>query len=99
LEYGNNGFRHSDFKGTAQGSKGSFQFDYGNDCTLQSTATGNKMARPAGSLPTAKHQQTNVADIQGKRYSWGNANQSEDVFQVIRSGITYAGRATIKKAK
>src|SRR5690606_14095285 len=68
-------------------------------CTLQSTATGNKMARPAGSLPTAKHQQTNVADIQGKRYSWGNANQSEDVFQVIRSGITYAGRATIKKAK
>ena len=57
------------------------------------------MARPAGSLPTAEHQQTNIADVQGKRHSWGNANQSEDVFQIIRSGITDAGRATIKKAE
>jgi len=29
----------------------------------------------------------------------GNANQSEDVFQIVRSGITYAGSATIKKVK
>lgn len=57
------------------------------------------MARPTGSLPAAQYQQKNFADVQGKRYSWGNANQSEDVFQIIRSRITYAGRATIKKAK
>lgn len=29
----------------------------------------------------------------------GNANQSENVFQIVRSGITYAGSATIKKVK
>lgn len=34
----------------------------GNDRTLQSIATGNKMARPKGSLPTAQYQQENVAD-------------------------------------
>ena len=33
-----------------------------------------------------------------KRHSWGNANQSEDLLQIIRCGVTYAGRATIKKA-
>jgi len=57
------------------------------------------MARPTGSLPIAQYKQKNFADVQGKRYSWGNANQSENVFQIIRSGVTYAGRATIKKAK
>ena len=57
------------------------------------------MARPTGSLPIAQHQQKNFADLQGKRHSWGNANQSEDLFQIVRSGVTDAGRATIKKAK
>lgn len=57
------------------------------------------MARPTGSLSTAEHQQTNVTNVQGKGYSWGNANQSENLFQIVRSGITYAGRAAIKKAK
>ena len=57
------------------------------------------MARPSGSLPTAGHQQKNVADVQVKGYSWVNANQSEDVFQIIRSGVTDADRAKIKKAK
>lgn len=57
------------------------------------------MARPTGSLPTTQYQQKNVTDLQGKRHSWGNANQSEDIFQIIRCGIAYAGRATIKKAK
>jgi len=99
IKYGNNSFRHSDFKGIAQGSKGSFQFDFGDNCTLQSIATGNEMARPTGSLPTAQYQQKNIADVQSKGHSWGNTNQSEDLFQIVRSGVTYAGRATIKKAK
>ncbi|WP_236901681.1 hypothetical protein [Empedobacter brevis] len=53
IRYGNNSFGHSDFESIAQGSKGSFSIDCGNDCTLQGIATGNEMARPAGSLPTA----------------------------------------------
>ena len=57
------------------------------------------MARPTGSLPIAQHQQKNVADVQGKRHSWSNANQSENIFQIIRGGVTDAGRATIKKEK
>ena len=57
------------------------------------------MVRPTGSLPTTEHQQTDIADLQGKRYSWSNANQSENLFQIVRRGITDAGRATIKKAK
>src|SRR5690606_34732744 len=89
----------SDFESTTQGSKGSFFIDCGNHCTLQSFAAGNEMARPTGSLPTTQYQQKNVTDLQGKGHSWGNANQSEDIFQIIRCGIAYAGRATIKKAK
>lgn len=57
------------------------------------------MARPTGNLPIPQYQQKNVTDIQGKGHSWGNANQSENVFQIIRCEITDAGRATIKKAE
>lgn len=50
-------------------------------------------------MPTAQYQQKNIANIQSKRHSWGNANQSENIFQIVRSGVTYAERANIKKAK
>ena len=57
------------------------------------------MARLTGSLPIAQHQQKNFADVQGKRHSWGNANQSEDLFQIVRSGITDAGERPLKSKR
>lgn len=57
------------------------------------------MAPPTVSLPSAQYQQRYVTEVQGKEYYRGNANQSHNMFQVIRCGFTYAGRTTIKKAK